>query len=174
MFSRLISGFFGTIGAVSVMQFPAFFQQYLQRLGGHLEQAKLDVDRFVEAARLQGLDLKTYIDRLSENSDATVKGTADAIQGVVEDLNSHTQAFDALQNSTFWQQPAVFMRWIDSKISSDTFAIFEPSLPLSMSGVIYGLIGLLIGICFLSFIALIWRTVKNIFKRLHANRLMRD
>ncbi|MGB0843206.1 MAG: DUF2937 family protein [Alphaproteobacteria bacterium] len=173
MFSRLISGIFGTIGAVSLMQFPAFFQQYLQRLGGHLEQAKLDVGRFVEAAKLQGLDLKTYINRLSENADETVVGTADAIKGVVDDLDNHQQAFSALQSSAIWQQPASFARWVNSNISTDTFAIFEPSLPLSTAGLIYGLIGLILGVSLLSLIGFSWRLVKNIFKRLHANSLMR-
>ena len=38
-------------GAVGLAQFPQFFAQYLQRLGGHLEEARLVIARYRAAAR---------------------------------------------------------------------------------------------------------------------------
>ena len=56
-------------GAILFSQVPEFMQQYLQRLEGHLDEAKLAVERFKDAARQSGMSLDQLITGASQNPD---------------------------------------------------------------------------------------------------------
>ena len=46
------------LGAVGVSQAPEFFQQYLQRLGGHLDEARRQLASFEAVAKQSGITLQ--------------------------------------------------------------------------------------------------------------------
>ena len=54
---RVIAG----LGAILLAQFPQYFGQYLQRLGGHLNELRHQVAEYEEAAASLGLTLGEYI-----------------------------------------------------------------------------------------------------------------
>ena len=54
----LICGF---AGALLLSQFPEFFQQYTQRLGGRLDEVRAQVSSLEERAVESGKDLEAYL-----------------------------------------------------------------------------------------------------------------
>ena len=54
MFQRIADGVFAIAGAAGFSQFPEFFRQYVQRLGGRFDQAAVQQERIVAAARDHG------------------------------------------------------------------------------------------------------------------------
>ena len=64
MLARVLNGAAAVLGAGAFAQFPEFFQQYLQRLGGRVDQARIDLDRILSDAALLGRTLEAYLEEL--------------------------------------------------------------------------------------------------------------
>lgn len=66
-FDRLISTFFGLVGGLIFAQFPQFIAQYLQRLGGHIDEARLAARLFrIPVLALRADDLATGLSAIEE------------------------------------------------------------------------------------------------------------
>ena len=68
LFDRLLC----VLGAVTFSQVPEFMQQYLQRLGGHLDEARRQLDRLQDAAARSGLTLEQLTAHMSPPDDPAV------------------------------------------------------------------------------------------------------
>src|SRR6266540_5882140 len=60
------------LGTIAFSQIPEFMQQYLQRLGGHLDEARRQLAQFREVAAQSGLTLDRLITQTNVNSDPAV------------------------------------------------------------------------------------------------------
>ena len=61
------------LGAVSLSQFPQFYGQYMQRLGGHLDEARRALEQYIQAARKLNMSLDEYIaEHLESGSDVFI------------------------------------------------------------------------------------------------------
>ncbi len=69
---RILDRVLCAVGAIGFSQFPEFIQQYLQRLEGHLDEARLAVDRFKDAAAQSGMTLDQLIAGASQNPDPSI------------------------------------------------------------------------------------------------------
>ena len=58
---RILDRILCAVGAVAFTQFPEFIQQYLPRLEGHLDEARLALDRFRDAAAQSGMTLDQLV-----------------------------------------------------------------------------------------------------------------
>ena len=106
-------GLWGATGAALLAQGPEFLQQYLQRLAGHLDEAR----RLVEQAP--------------------------QLSGRVADL---TLARDALANAAARAKPIAFARHPHVDIAWRTLDDFRPALPLTMEGLAWAVVGVVIGV----------------------------
>jgi len=69
------------IGAVAFSQFPQFFGQYMQRLGGHLAEAKLALVQYIVAAEVLDLTLDEYIREHLESGSEVFTSSGQSITG---------------------------------------------------------------------------------------------
>ncbi len=131
---RKIDALLGTILAamsgVGFAQLPAFIQQYLQRLGGHVDEAQLNLAQFTAATGLRVLDAPT-------REILTV-----SLEARVSELATGEAAIGGARASV---RPFIFLRELDIDIAMATFRAFEPALPLSSAGLIYGVAGIVAG-----------------------------
>ncbi|MEJ2027599.1 MAG: DUF2937 family protein, partial [Limibacillus sp.] len=67
----------GGAGAAASSQFPSFYAQYLQSLGGRLDQARLQAGRLEALAAELGLSAEAYVSRLKASPDVTVSTAGD-------------------------------------------------------------------------------------------------
>ncbi|HLR86967.1 MAG TPA: DUF2937 family protein [Wenzhouxiangella sp.] len=112
----------GAAGGMSLSQAPAFVQAYLQRLGGHLDEARRTLD-LVERGILVP-ELTT-----AERSQAVI-GFADR----VAELES---AFDSIAATPAALQPLALLRHGDSDIAQRAWEAFSPALPLDPPALIW-------------------------------------
>jgi len=127
----LIGAAIAALGAASAAQGPAFVQAYLQRLGGHIDEARRTLDELSggSAARIVGDGaardqlVGAFADRLGE-----LEATRNAIEGA----------------SPVWRPIALAVNG-DRDIASATAEAFTPALPLDGASLVYALVGLLIG-----------------------------
>ena len=129
-FDALLGTVVAALAGLGFAQFPAFIQQYLQRLGGHVDEAQLNLSQITGNASVRALD-------------APVRQVlAVSLEARVSDLEAGEQAIGGAAASV---RPFIFVRELDIDIAVATLRAFEPALPLSMAGLIYGLAGIVVG-----------------------------
>ena len=155
------------LGAVIFSQAPEFMQQYLQRLGGHLDEARRQLRQFRHAAEQSGLTLDRFITQTSANSDTAVAKLGGVMSDAVTRVDRLQSAQSALLDASLWTRPFVFLRHIASSIAHATWTIFKPAVPTTVEGLVYALCGML------EFIGIYHLGVKAPIVRLRARRRSR-
>lgn len=120
----------GTAGAAA-SQLQAFILQYLQRLGGHVDEARRAYDTVLHGQR--------YQDMAAPARDLIAR---DALERV----NELQAAHDAIQGAGLVAKPFVFARHVDMAIAQRTWEAFTPALPIDAGGLIYAGMGLIAGL----------------------------
>ncbi len=75
---------FSIAGAVALSQFPQFYGQYMQRLGGHLNEARLMLQQYIDAASALNLSLEEYIREHLDSRSEIFISTGEIIQSLWE------------------------------------------------------------------------------------------
>jgi hypothetical protein len=132
------------LGAIGFSQLPEFMQQYVQRLGGHLDEARRQVERFEQVAQQSGLTLDRLIGQTSANSDAAVAKLGAVMTDAVSRVESLSAAQSAIQGAAIWQRPFVFFAHLDRDIARATWSVFKPAVPTTAEGAIYAIIGIVV------------------------------
>lgn len=112
-------------------QVPAFILQYRQRLGGRLDQARLDLAQFQKIAdSLHGGSLDALIRHHQATSDATFLRESEVIRTSMETVRTLGEAYDALGQGLF-AQIGYLARHLDADIARATLDAFAPALVLT-------------------------------------------
>ena len=110
------------VGAAAA-QLPAFVQQYLQRLGGHLDEARFMAAEFADGAAYREL----------------APNVRDAVLDVAERrVETLANAYNAIAGADDLTRPLVFLTHVDHGIASAAWRVFEPGVPLGWGGLAYG------------------------------------
>ena len=134
------------LGAAGLAQGPEFFQQYLQRLGGHLDEARRALARFELVAKESGLTLAQLIETTRAQPAAPVVKLGDVIVEAQQRVESLTVAEAALREAGVWSRPWVFLRQVDAEIARGTWAAFRPAVPVTTEGLVYAVAGMLLAL----------------------------
>jgi hypothetical protein len=135
------------LGAVAFCQLPEFIQQYLQRLGGRLDEARRQLAQFEAVAAKSKLTLLQFIERTSASTDAAVAKLGGVMQGAIDRVAELTQAEAALRTASMWEKPFVFFSQLDRSIASATLDVYRPAVPTTVEGLVYAVAGLLVVLC---------------------------
>ena len=131
------------LGAILFSQAPEFMQQYLQRLGGHLDEARRQLAHFQQVAAQAGLTLDRLIAQTTANSEPTVAKLGGVMSETAARVDTLAAAQDALQHASLWTRPFVFLRHLDASIAHGTWAVYKPAVPTTAEGLVYALAGML-------------------------------
>lgn len=140
----LVDRVFATIGALIFVQFPQFFSQYMQRLGGHLDEARRAVDEFVKAAAANHLTLHEYVEIHLTSNNKIFISTGKLMNGFVERLQHLESSMAALKDASPWNRWWVFLKEMDLDIAKRTLENYTWGIPTTVEALIYALIGLLL------------------------------
>ena len=132
------------VGTLAFSQIPEFIQQYLQRLGGHLDEARRQLGQFHNAAEQSGITLHRLIEQTSSNPDAAVAKLGGVMTNAVTRVEQLQVAHSAILTASIWEKPFVFLRNVDSDIARATWQIFKPAVPTTVEGLVYAGIGMLV------------------------------
>jgi hypothetical protein len=142
----LIDRLLCVVGAVVCSQLPEFIQQYLQRLGGHLDEARRQLEQFQAVAAREGLTFQ----QLVANSLASGESTVARLGGVMRDTASRVDALaaadTAIRHASIFTRPLVFLRHLDFSIAHATWTIFKPAVPTTVEGMAYAACGVLLAL----------------------------
>jgi Protein of unknown function (DUF2937) len=135
------------VGAVLFSQAPEFMQQYLQRLEGHLDEARLAVDRFKQVAAQSGMTLDQLASAASENTNAAVGKLGSVVGESLARADALAASDAALRAASPLERPFVFLAHLDWGIARSTFSIYRPAVPTTMEGAVYSGIGIVAILC---------------------------
>ncbi len=122
--------FAGLVG-VSCSQLQAYIHQYLQRLGGHLDEAARNLDRIANAPEFASLD-KASRELLSA-------AATNRIHEIEVTLN-------AIRDSGVFMKPFVFARDMEPDVALAALQAFQPAIPIDPASLGYALVGVLIAL----------------------------
>jgi hypothetical protein len=132
------------IGAVTFSQFPEFVQQYVQRLGGHVDEARRQVALMEEAARVAGKSLNQYMEQFLANLNPDFARQGEIIQQTIQRAAALQEDLQAIQNAPVFTKFFVFLRHMNLEIANSTFANFRPAVPVSLESMVYASIGIIL------------------------------
>ena len=132
------------IGTVIFSQIPEFMQQYLQRLGGHLDEARRQLQQFHQTAEQSGLTLDRLIGQTTANADPAVAKLGGVMTEAMTRVDTLASAQAAIHDASLWTRPFVFLRHMDPAIAHATWSIFKPAVPTTLEGLVYALSGMLV------------------------------
>lgn len=128
---------------------PGFLQQYRQRIGGRLEEAR---DQLAEwqalADRLFGGDLAALVAHHRQSDDTAFQAEGELIVQVQTRVYELEDTFAALQGP-LWDRAVGFATHADWVDVQATWAIYQPDFPLHPETLLFAL-------CFGSAIWLLW------------------
>jgi len=136
------------VGAVLFSQLPEFIQQYLQRLGGHLDEACRQLEQFRAVAAQSDLTLDQLIARNLGSGEPTVARLGRVIQATTERVDALAAADAAIRQASMLSRPFVFLRHLDFSIVHATWTIFKPAVPTTVEGLFYAVCGMLLALAF--------------------------
>lgn len=118
-----------TIG-LAASQAQAFSAAYLQRLGGHIDEARLTLEK---------IRASDYAGPLPVDVQAALVSAAE------RRVNELAHVYDALMSADPLWRPLLLMRDADLRIAEAAFANFQPALPLDSASLISALVGMVLG-----------------------------
>jgi hypothetical protein len=122
---------------------PGFIAQYRQRLGGRLDQARLDLEPWQQLAdRFYQGDIDKLIQFHLHSSDARIQADGAIIRALVGSVHQLQSALDALHGSVF-QQAAYLALHADPGLARATFHAWVPTFALSADGILFALLSAL-------------------------------
>ncbi|MDX2186865.1 MAG: DUF2937 family protein [Opitutaceae bacterium] len=132
------------IGAVLAAQGPSFMLQYLQRLGGHLDEARRQLALLVSAAEKSGRPWREWAESAQANSDAAVAELGKVIIDSHARVEHLQQAHDSLAQASVFSRPIVFLRDLDTQVFSGTWSDYSPTVPTTVEGAVYAFVGMVL------------------------------
>jgi hypothetical protein len=132
------------VGAVVFSQLPEFFQQYLQRLGGHLDEARRQLEQFRQAAAQSGITLDRLIADTKGQAEPAVAQLGGVMANTVARVETLQASENALRTASIWSRPFVFVQHLDAPIAHATWTAFRPGIPTTLEGLVYAALGMLV------------------------------
>jgi hypothetical protein len=127
----LIGAVFASLGGAGFSQLQAFFHQYLQRLGGHVDEAR------------RSLQDVTTNPAFSELGEAQRQAVATVAQARLADLE---MSYRSIRDSSDVVRPYEFARHLDMDIARAALTDFQPAVPLDVVSLGYAAVGLVLGL----------------------------
>lgn len=146
---KWIAGIFDKIlalaGALVLSQGPVFMQAYTHQLSGHVAELQWQMDAMQRVAAQSGKSLNQFVEKFLTSQDKDFALQGQLMWDTMERWHNYSEGLFALQNATVWTRPFVFIRHFEWNIVQSTYESYDIGLTLNIEGIVYALIGMLIG-----------------------------
>ncbi|MDJ0820663.1 MAG: DUF2937 family protein [Paracoccaceae bacterium] len=168
MVLRMLAVVGGLTGAAGLSQFPEFSQQYMQRLGGTVDELGRQVQRYERDAEKVGLSLPDLLTQLGAEGplSATQSGN---MRADIARLDALQTALSALEGAGPFTRAHLAARHSDREIAAQTLKAYKPALPVTFEGAVFAGSGYLGGWmavwAVIAFLGGFWASVTGLFGR---------
>ncbi len=141
--TRIVNIAAGVLLAGSLSQFPEFSQQYVQRLGGAVDELSIVVRDFDKSAGATGQSRETALSSLAGTE--FLSRRQNDMRRTIGRHEQLTQDYQYLREANVYLRLAYIVRSPDGAIAEQTWQDFKPAVPLTLDGLALTLIGYLSG-----------------------------
>ena len=131
----------GIAGAAGLSQFPEFSQQYVQRLGGAVDELTRVVEEFDADAAAVGLNREAGLQSLAEGGAMGAK-RARTMAATVERHARLSADLAVLQGAGPFTRAYYAARLSDDGIGRAALSAYRPAMPLTFEGGVFAVVGL--------------------------------
>lgn len=149
-------------GALIFMQIPSFMVQYLQRLGGHVDELRRLIGRYKAAAADNGRTLDEYIQLHIQSGVKEFASTGKLMTENLDRFNFLSNAHQQMSGATGIKKFFLFIKNSDMEIIRGTYKDFVPGISFSTDSIIYALGGIAF---FMSLYLLLKKCIVLIYRR---------
>lgn len=135
----------GILMALILSQFPTFHQQYLQRLGGHVDELTAQVSALEVRAQQLQMSRYDYIRALKSNPEKTAQSEGIALEDLITRQVRYTQSLERLSTLSMLYVGPVMVMEVEPQVALATIRDFSPALSLTLTGAGYTLFGYVLG-----------------------------
>lgn len=132
-------------GALLFSQLPLYMQQYEQRLAGHIDELRYQLDAIRKLALQSGKTLDQYIDKFISNADADFSSHGTFIHAMQLRFVKLSDALSQLNEASVFRKPFAFFRHFDLSMGKASLYDFKPGLLLTVEGICYAVLGMAAG-----------------------------
>lgn len=131
-----------TCGVVVFLQLPAFIDQYTHRLGGFHRAQQAQIANFQDIANNNYAgDLDKLIADFAASDKPSIRDTAKNIQSSRNNAEAIQTELKVLETHSLTQKLFFLVTNLRYPLANDTLKQFNPSIPLNIQSLLYGLIG---------------------------------
>lgn len=145
MLGRLLALIMGIAAMIGVSQAPGFTLQYMVGLESRIAELKIIIDKFDGIAREMGVSREQYVgDLRAANRESTTK-TADVIEDSYKRYSDLVAHHAALNAASPLMRPITLAQNYRKDIAEPILKDYQPAMPATPDGFIYGGGGFLAG-----------------------------
>lgn len=142
---RTLSILGGLVLGFGFAQFPEYAQQYEQRLGGAVDELKLIVEDFDRDAAAFGLNREEALQRYAVSPDEFLVDRGLSMRITLQRYDILRASLTDLQNAGAIQRAQHLPQYLDSDVGARALANFQPGVPATSEGLVWGLVGAVMG-----------------------------
>ncbi|MDX1736900.1 MAG: DUF2937 family protein, partial [Alphaproteobacteria bacterium] len=131
----------GIFCALLMSQFPEYYQQYRQRLGGTMDELNRQVEALDQRATSAGLSRFDYIRHLTSSTDKAAKMEGEHLTDLLTRHFSVSEAIVELDATPNKLILFVALLHLDYETAEATAKDYVPAVPLTITSAIYALVG---------------------------------
>lgn len=125
----------GVLCLCAASQFPEYSQQYVQRLGGAVDELRLVADDFDKSAEAVGFTREQALASMDGNA-FQIRRKAD-MQRVFDRLARLGAHYAALRDADALSRLRAIARFDDRRIAARAWDDFQPGVPLTLDGAVF-------------------------------------
>ena len=121
------------------VQLPEFIQQYIQRLSGHLDEAKHHLAQFQHIADIQFQgNLQALIERYNANADSAIQQTGQLVDAMLKRIEAFELHITALHQPNYFDRTFAFISQLDLTLAQATYLDYQLAIPLELTAILTG------------------------------------
>lgn len=133
-------------GLAVFSQAPEFAQQYRQRIGGAVDELKMVVVEFDKDASGSQMSRQEALNELTGSLETFPRNRGESMTKTISRHERLSEQREWLEKSHPLTRPLLVLKSPDSKLLNRAWEIYEPALPLTAPGALYGGLGALLAI----------------------------
>lgn len=135
---RLLSLLVGVAAMIGVSQAPGFTLQYMVGLESRIAELKIIIDKFDGIAREMGVTREQYVADLRAGDRESTTKTADVIEDSFKRYGDLAAHYAALEAASPLMRPITLTQSYKKDIAEPILKDYQPAVPATSEGFIYG------------------------------------
>lgn len=142
--SKSVTGLFAASGLVLFSQAPEFAQQYRQRLGGAIDELKAVVADFDKDAKASTMNRAEALEKMLASPEQFSRDRGASMSRSIARFDALSRQQAQMEKAHPVTRPLFVLQYPDRTVLEGAWKIFEPALPFTTPGAVYGGIGALL------------------------------